>query len=164
MNKCICGLKIVSFSGRENARDVMVLDAPDFEDVRNGFLMAGAVADVMRQELQVVGLDLLEFRVVSLWGHTKPKKKSECTVDDHASNLWTELVAKDRRSVLVMGNDVSKILFDAPLIDVCGLPLESEYIPKGVTITAAPAPLTLTYGMKGEMVLSLQKYRRYLDD
>ena len=163
MTKCLCGLNIVEFSGNVNAEHLLILDAPDFEDVRNGFMMAGDVAEIMRNELRVIGIDLLATRVVSLWRHAKPKKKSECTVDDHVRGMAGEL--KGHRSILVMGNEASKILFDeAPLMDVCGLLLKSDLIPEETIITAAPNPFSLLHGMKGEMDLSLQKYRRYLDE
>jgi hypothetical protein len=163
MDKCdVCGNFMVDYVGLPNADILLILDKPDWQDVKGGYLMGGDVGDIFRIELARVGIQLNACRVVSLWRHDIPKKLTSCDLDYHANMLWTEL--KGKTKILLLGDKIIRAVTDSSLMDVSSLKIESELMPKGAVVVAAPNPSSLIRGQVGELRLALENFRRYINE
>lgn len=163
MDKCkICGMSMVRYVGLPNADILLILDKPDWQDIKKGYLMGGDVGGIFRSELARVGIQLNSCRVVCLWRHGIPKKVSSCDIDYHANMLWKELAGK--KKILLLGDKIIRVVTDMSLMDVSGLKIESILMPKNAVVVAAPNPSSLIKGQVGEMRLALENFRRLINE
>jgi len=117
--------------------------------------------DVLRKELQLVGLDLnYDFRMTWLWLH-EPGKKEECYTAGR--NLVLD-EAKGKQAVILVGAEPVDEFTGYSASDVYGLQVESPTFSAPVVfVIPKPEGVFVRGSGIGELRLSIQKLGRLLD-
>src|SRR3990167_974895 len=151
--KCeICGDKLVEPSGPINAKILLVGEFPGHEEQISGHPFVGKVGEILRNESIIAGLDLTMCRITNLWQHVKNEKG--CDIEWHLKMMSKEF--KNKKFVLLMGSDLTKVLFKKGVMELSGLEVPSDLFPKQ-RIFVSPNPAQLLHGPLGEWRLSLKR-------
>lgn len=145
MNKetCKCGKRIINPLGSKTSRILVVGDYPGVGEVIHGTPLYLSRDDItggliLRNELAKYGISLDSCRITNLWYHAVDEEK--CSIKNHADALAKEI--KGRSFVLVMGSEVTKMLWECSVMEVSGLEMKHELFP-GVRFFAVPNPAGL---------------------
>lgn len=160
-DKCeICHRYLISPCGPLNAEILLAGEFPGWEEIKQGTPFVGRTGEVLKDELARVGIQFNRCRVTNLWLHEKTK---ECDVDYHVSHLMAEM-SNQRKYILMMGSELTKVLMGKGVMELSGLRVESPYLPKGVIAVAAPNPATAFHGRIGEFRLAVSKFVNYIKE
>lgn len=139
--------------GPLGAEILLVGEFPGYEEIRAGSPFVGRTGDVLKEELNLVGIQFLKCRMTNLWLH---EKDTDCDLGYHIQNLVLEM--RGRKYVLLMGSDVTKTLLGKGVMEVSGLVVTSPYIPDDITAVACPNPASVFKGRVGEVRMAMKKF------
>lgn len=162
-NKCpVCGdERFVPPAGNKNSSILLVAEYPGDEEIKAGIPMVGPMSNILRTELGVLGVDFKSFRRMNVWFHPSNKKK-EC-FEYGVQQVIKE--AKDKRVILLMGDEVVKYFTGKQVTKVCGLQVKSDYLScPHIFCCINPAQLFHRGHGVGELRLALQKFVEEVDD
>lgn len=156
--KCpICNLKLVLPSGPHDAPILILGDSPGQEEIKEGEPFIGVSGRILRVELGRVGIDKKQCRVSNLFLHEKNK---DC-LDWNLEQAIRE--ARDRKAILLLGADCSKIFLKKNVTDVTGLFMTSDLLScKIIMATVNPASLLHESGV-GEIRLAFKRFAKRLE-
>lgn len=158
-----CNEEGIAPRGRKDARYLLVFNKPYpvLSGVQSKYKkeqLSGL--DVLRKELQKVGLDLSEFRIVSLWLH-EPSKNLDCY------KIGRDIVldeAKGKQAVILVGAEPVDEFCGLSASDVYGLQVESPTFSAPVVfVIPKPEGVFVRGNGIGELRLSIEKLGRILE-
>jgi hypothetical protein len=150
----ICGVEGLLASGSKSAKLLIIADKPDDESMEAGRPFAGASGKVLRHELSLVGMDLLEFRLMNLWIH-EPNNNPDCF------KVGYDLVldeAKKKKFIILMGSETVKTFTQLDVSDTSGLQVDSSILSCPI-VYAIVNPVIVFQARKGigEVRLAIEK-------
>lgn len=158
-----CSEEGVSPKGRKDSRYLLVFNKPYpvFQGVQSKYKKEQLTGlDVLRKELQRVGLDLAEFRMTWLWLH-EPTKNEECY------KVGRDIVldeAKDKEAVILVGAEPVDEFTGLSASSVYGLQVESPTFSAPICfVLPKPEGVFVKGAGIGELRLSVQKLERLLN-
>jgi len=141
-NECkICGNLLVMPRGPEDAKVLLVGPYPGWEEVEKGIPWIGDAGDVLKKELQRVGMNFDLVRVTNSWMHhtVGPKEPQfEDEFDYHMKAVVRE--AQGKTSILLMGALPVKIFTGRNVSDVEGLVMKAPHFKKAKVVMACRNP------------------------
>lgn len=149
-----CGTPLVEPAGPKGAIALLVGDSPGVVEKVQGKPFVGKTGEILRIELQRVGLSLDEFRLTNLWGHDPmPAEESY-----HLRALIKE--ANRHKLVLLMGSDVVRKMTGLNVSEVSGMSVRSRYIGRGTKLMASfnPAIVFKEGSTVGELRLAIERF------
>lgn len=157
--ECPCGSELVLPSGPVYADIILVGEFPGFLEIRTGQPWVGKAGNVLRSELEKIGIDFYDCRSANLWLHQKSKK---CDPEWHKKQLEKELLG--RKAALFMGSDVSKTLYGIEISRTNGLVVNAPgYGLEVAVLSFNPAMALQDNGVLGEIRLAMENFRREYD-
>lgn len=149
-----CGTPLVEAAGPKDAIALLVGDSPGVAEKVQGVPFVGKAGDILRVELQRVGLSLDEFRLTNLWMHDAMPAEENY----HLGALIKE--ANRHKLVLMMGSDVVRKMTGRNVSEVSGLTVRSRYVGRGTRLMASFNP---AYAFKegstiGELRLAIERF------
>lgn len=152
----ICSAKLIEPLGYGTNGIMIVGDAPNEYDVREGVPLSGTPFNILQQEMSAVGLHLASSHLTNLWRHSHPSYSKAGHREAHLAHLLKKMVSAD--AVLLIGTEVTKVLFPVTnTTSLIGLELESPLM-KGKKMMVIPSPKVVMYGTVGEFRLGLKKF------
>jgi uracil-DNA glycosylase len=109
--------------------------------------------DILRDELNRVGISIQEALLTNLWQHQKDDK--ECDLSLHLDQLTS--LFKDRTHVLLMGSDVTQALLGVKVNVVSGLNVKVPGFAK-VRFWVSPNPSLVMGQPIGELRLAFSRF------
>lgn len=160
MDCTYCNAKIIEPYGYGENGITIIGDTANKYDVAAGLPLSGQPLDILRSELNFVGIHLDSCYLTNLWKHTKPSGAYNTA---HFDEHLTETIREIQRSqyVLLIGTEITKILL--PITNttgILGLPMKSSLANPMKLMMVAPHPTTVMYGTLGEFRLTLEKLGR----
>jgi len=158
----ICGTKICHPFGHSDDL-LIIVDAPTRLDIEKGQLfstshMFTTSGKVFRKELARVGLELSQFRVVSLWEH-EPSKVEECYLEGYHKVLDE---AKGKKFIWLIGSEVVETFTKYKVSDVSGLEVDSPVLSAPIIYAMVNPSMALARSL-GEVRLSIEKVAKRLE-
>lgn len=161
----ICSQKLVMPAGPPDSPVIIIGEFPGHFEILQGWPFAGPSGDILRTELDRVGIRLNKCRQTNLWLHGIPPAKQGKTENPayaaeakmHSDAMLEELVHKSRKVALLMGSDVAKYFGYGKVSDVTGLEVKSDFIPKRIRALACYNPAIAEYGTVGEIRLAIER-------
>lgn len=156
-----CGKLLIDPFGNPGASLLLVGDFPGYHETKQGSPITfrskateTRSGDILKDELNRVGITLNSALVTNLWRHQKDEK--ECNVALHLDPLVN--LFKDRTHVLLMGSDVTMALLGQKFNVVSGLNVTVKGFPK-VRFWVSPNPSLLLGGQPiGELRLAFSRF------
>ena len=155
-----CGLEGVSPKGNKHAKYLLVFNKPYVNGT--GWKDRNSGLDVLRKELQKVGLDLnSDFRQCTLWLH-EPTKNEDCYTAGRSVVLDE---AKGKECVVLVGAEPCEEFTGLYASDVYGLQVESTILSAPIIFVIPKPESVFVQGSGiGEFRLSIQKLGRILNN
>lgn len=150
-----CGKDLVLAAGNPKSKILLVGEYPGSAEIMQGVPFVGESGKILAAELMRVGIQLAQCRATNLWQHVK----NECDLDWHKNQMTREF--KGRQWVLLMGSEVSKVLFDKGVMELSGIEMKHKLFPH-VRMMVSPNPAQLLHGSVGEFRLALQRFREMM--
>lgn len=152
-----CGLKEVQNVGNPNRDRLIILEKPDFNDVKTGVLLSSTKfetdwSNTLHTELNRVGIRRDDVYVVSYWSHAPSK---ECDREIHTERTAQYLLQYPK--VLMMGSEPTRAFFDEVALDICGLKKKLPQFPK-TTIVPCISLSALALGNLGELRYAMKTF------
>jgi len=148
-----CKKLLVVPIGDPKAEYLIAGEFPGYEEIRSGMPFTGKAGEILQAELGRAGISIGRFRITNLWLHAPNEK--ECGVKWHMDQLALEM--KGRKAALLMGSELSKILFGKGITDLSGMEMKHDAFPD-VRLFFAPNPVQLFHGPVGEFRLALDRF------
>lgn len=149
-----CNTEIVLPNGKTKSPILLVTDRPTEGEVGSGRAFFNEPSfGMLRTELMVAGIDMWSCRLMNFWLHA-PNDNLDCR---NASLKRFIDECKDRKAVLMIGSEAIKYITDYSVMDVAGIPIQSQYI-KVPLLMAMPHHTSMYSGTVGEVRLSLRKF------
>lgn len=160
--KCkVCGRQVVLPSGNKNSPILFIGSYPGKEEIAKGLPWIGNAGDILRTELDRVGLYTGYVRLTNVWLH---EQAGDCEVGWHLDMLMWEMKQQQPRAVMVMGAEASAKLYDTPVSDITGMEVKSDYFPGSVEVSMAMVnPAIAVHGPVGEVQLAIQRFANKID-
>lgn len=151
--RCACGYMIVPGVGDPKSEVRVLRDFPDFEEQKDGALLKGLSADVLRAEFNKAGMSLGACYVTCLYPHVW---SDTCEVDyvDQAARMF-----KNYKKVLLMGTEAVYPFFGKNAIDLCGVWQKHQAFP-GVKFMPCITPGNAAKDDLGEFRLALSRFSK----
>ena len=149
-----CGKLLVDPCGPTRSSILLLAEAPGFYEVKSGVPWTGPAGDILKKELRRVGVIFEKCRATNLWQHEKDNKT--CDFAGHWQRTLGELPG--RRTVLLMGSDVSQWFLGIPVSEVTGLVVQSDKLPRGVVAVVMYNPAIAQHDKLGETRLAIEKF------
>lgn len=158
----ICSALLISAMG--HSEDLLIIgDAPHKEDIEKGrpfsishfYTTAG---QVLRKELERVGLSFMDFRVMNLWMH-EPNNSEECWQLGYDTVLSE---AKGKKAILLVGADVVETFTNYKVSDVSGLRVESAILSAPLLVAMVSPAMAMTRGV-GEVRFAIGRWKYWLE-
>lgn len=147
--------QFVPASGNKKSDVLLVGEFPGELELQKGIPMVGPMGTVLRTELGVLGQDLRSFRRMNVWFHP-PNKNIQC-FEYGVQQVIKE--ARDKRVILLMGDEVVKYFVGKQISKVCGLQVKSDYLScPHIFCCISPAQVFHRGHGVGEVRLALQKF------
>jgi len=156
MDICECGLKMMDPTGPKDAQILIVGDKPDYDDLMKNMPYVSKRGDVLRSELQRVGIEIRKCRITYVWRH---EIKKECK--GQLGDVLREM--KDHPYVLLVGAETTRAFGLGDIDKIVGLQVESIFFPQEVqyvTVVTNPPQSSAI----GDFRLAIEKFKRRLDD
>lgn len=154
-----CGKLLIEPFGPE-APLLLVGDFPGYHETMSGVPFAfrrkpteTRSGDILKDELNRVGISLHQCLLTNLWRHQKDEKG--CALDLHLNALVS--LFPDRTHVLLMGSDVTQALIGEKINVVSGLRVQVPGFSK-VHFWASPNPSVVMGQPIGEFRLALSRF------
>lgn len=154
----ICQKKILSPFGPTKSPVLVLWDKLTLEEYEKGWFHS-ETSGILRNELAKYGLDIWNYRNTSLWLHEpEPKNKP-----DKLAQIQKAIAeCQDRKLILLLGSDCTKLFLKYSATDVSGILMKSELLTAPVIGTLSPsAVLGNSYG---EFQLGIQKFSWYVKE
>lgn len=156
-----CKDKLVTPAGPTKADILLMGEFPGYNELVRGYPFVSiperkTAGYILQSELGRVGIQMGTCRATNLWQHNKSKN---CDITWHIDTAFKEI--KDRKIVVVMGSDVSEILFKTKIMDVSGLILEHDAFPD-VKFLMSPNPASVLHSPIGEFRLAMKRLKEIL--
>jgi len=163
INSCpVCGNQgYVPASGNKKSDILLVGEFPGDEEIKKGIPMIGPMGRVLRTELGVLGIDIRNLRKMNVWFH--PKNDNKDCFEYGVQEVIKE--AKNKRVILLMGDEVVKYFTGKSVSKVCGLQVQSDYLScPHIFACINPAQVFQRGHGVGEIRLALQKFVREINN
>lgn len=155
-----CGKLLIPPFGNSAAPYLMVGDFPGYHESIAGVPFAfrrkpteTRSGDILRDELNRVGISIQQALLTNLWQHQKDEKG--CDLALHLNPLTT--LFTDRTHVLLMGSDVTQALIGEKVNVVSGLQVKVPGFSK-VRFWVSPNPALAMSQPIGELRLALSRF------
>jgi uracil-DNA glycosylase len=155
-----CGKLLISPLGNPAAPYLLVGDFPGYHETISGAPFAfrrkpteTRSGDILKDELNRVGITLHQCLLTNLWQHGKDEKG--CELDLHLNELVK--LFPTRSHVLLMGSDVTQALLGVKVNLVSGLNVKVTGFPK-VRFWVSPNPSLAMSQPIGELRLAFQRF------
>jgi len=137
---------------------LLVGEFPGDEEMRHGIPFVGVTGNILRTELEGVGISIDACRLTNLWLHpmTTDMYDQPGHFEWHLAQLLQELGAA--KHILLMGSELAKIFLKMRITEVCGLMMDSPYLPGDKKAMFCKHPAAAIHGTIGEIRLALQKF------
>lgn len=163
-NRCPkCGKLLISPFGNPQSPYLLIGDFPGYQESIQGIPFAfrrkpteTRSGDILKDELNRVGISLHQCLLTNLWQHQKDEKG--CDINLHLNQLVT--LFKDRSHVLLMGSEVTQALLGLKVGVVSGLLVEVPGFKKQ-HFWVSPNPALAMSQPIGELRLA---FRRFSED
>lgn len=153
-NRCPkCRKSLIEFTGTPKSKLGAIVYQPD---PRSGLLVDIQGERLLTNECYRVGINSLEIRFVSLWGHAEG---DEAEFEWHLRRALRAL--KNCKVVMLFGTDVTKVILDKGIAAIVGLEQTSSFLP-GVVLFPVPHPSHTVVKPLGEFRLCLQRVSQKL--
>lgn len=130
-----CGKLLVMPAGTASSPILLVGEFPGVEEIKSGVPFVGKTGDVLSSELSRVGINLRSTYMTNLWLHQEDK---DCKLDYHMDHLIASLAG--RKYILLMGSSVMRALTGKGVMEMSGLIVKSDYLPRRSVAVACPNP------------------------
>lgn len=150
---CKCGKLFIEPGGVPGGKILLVGEFPGREEIMKGIPFVGPTGEILKAELALAGLPYHQVRVTNLWQHAKDEKG--CDVNIHKTMMAKEFRGKTH--VLLMGSDLTKLLFGAGVMELSGLEMKHEMFPD-VRLFVSPNPALVMHGPVGEFRLAMTRF------
>lgn len=148
-----CGKLFIDAGGRPDSKILLVGEFPGRDETIKGVPFVGKTGDILKAEMALAGLPYANVRVTNLWQHAKDEKG--CDVDMHKNMMAKEFRGKTH--ILLMGSDLTKLLFDTGVMELSGLEMKHDMFP-GVRLFVSPNPALAMHGPIGEFRLAMTRF------
>ena len=156
-----CGKLLIPPFGNPQSSILLVGDFPGYQESIQGVPIAfrrkvteTRSGDILKDELNRVGIALQTTLITNLWRHQKDEKG--CDLSLHVDALAS--LFADRTHVLLMGSDVTQAFLGVKFNVVSGLQVKVKGFPK-VHFWASPNPSLLLGGQPiGELRLAFSRF------
>lgn len=155
----ICATKCVPPFGPTKSPILIVAEFPGEEEIKEGVPMVGPMGRVLKAELSYLGLDLQSVRRMNLWQHA-PNKNKDCLTEG-SKIVLDEAIGK--KAILLLGSDAVKQFTPYGVMDICGIPIQSDYF-SAQLIIASPNPAQVFHKSAGEVRLALKKFVQHCEE
>jgi len=158
-----CGEKVCPPSGYSN-EILLIGEFPGSLEMKQGrpFAMhhyTPSAGKILRKELAVFGVDLLQLRCCNLWLH-EPNKNENC----FKAGLDVCLEeAKGKQAILLIGSEAVETFTGYKVSDVTGLQVDSPMLSAPI-IYAMVNPATAFHRTIGEVRLALKNFFKRLEE
>ncbi len=149
MNKCPkCGNILLDFMGKPNAPILILGEYPSYKDMKIGKPFSQEMGELLLSELSAAGISPNDCRFGNLWQHMM---NDTCDVNWHIDQCAKEIL--HRKYVLLMGSQLTQMIFKKNVGEISGLPLTQKMFP-GTLFIASPHPSTIMKSCVGEIRLA----------
>lgn len=136
------------------SEDILLIgEFPGAVEMVTGKPFTGESGKILRKELSILGLDLLQCRVTNVWFHV-PNKNKDCF--EAGKNACLE-EAKNKKAILLLGSDTVELFTDYKVSEVSGLQIESTMLSAPI-IYACCNPAVAFHGVVGELKFGLTNF------
>lgn len=143
-----CQKYLVDYQGPIKATLGAIVYQPD---LKTNQLLDVQGERLLTNECYRVGINSLEIRLVSLWGHAE---SADAEFEWHLRRALRAL--KGCQVVMLFGTDVTKVILDKGIAAIVGLEQQSSFLP-GVALYPVPHPGHTVVKPLGEFRLCLQR-------
>jgi uracil-DNA glycosylase len=152
-NACKCGKLLIPPVGLSTSKVMLVGEFPGTAEIIKGIPFIGPTGDILKAEMARAGLTFISTWLTNLWRHAKDEKG--CDVTLHMNALAQEM--KGREFVLLMGSDLTKILWNTGVMELSGLEMKHDLFP-GTRLFVSPNPAIVMHGPVGEFRLAVERF------
>lgn len=149
-----CHQKILTPFGPAKSPILILWDKLTLEEYEKGWFCSETSA-TLRNELAKQELDIWSFRNTSLWLHEPTKDK----VDKLFQIQQAIAECQNRKLILLLGSDCTKLFLKYSATDVSGILMKSELLTAPVVGTLSPS--AALGNSHGEFRLGIQKFCNY---
>ena len=152
---------VVPAVGSKKSKILIVAEYPGKEEIKAGKPMVGAMGNVLRTELGILGFDLKKARRMNLWQH--PANKNMKCQELGIKEVIKE--AKDKDIILLLGDECVKIFLYKAVTKVAGLKMKSKYFSAEIVIPCPNPAIVFKKGRGvGEIRLAFRKFVEAIDE
>lgn len=164
-----CRLGGLRMNQPEDAEWAIIFDRPEIEELQNGRSFSGYSSRMLKGVLDEFHLPHHVASIHYLWQHSGHKEKG---AEHHASASFDQLMAdigspkRNIHSILIMGNDVSKLLTGVGAEELSGLNVKNHFnIPLTAINITVCSPMLSSMGEfsdapAGEIALAIEKFAK----
>lgn len=142
-------------SGPADSNILLVGEFPGHEEIRQGLCFVGQTGAILKAELAKIGIQFSAVRATNLWQHYKDE--DACDIEWHKEKMFNEF--KNKKYILLMGSDVSTLLFNKGVMELSGLKMKHPLFPN-IVFVVSPNPAILMHGPIGEFRLALNNFKK----
>jgi uracil-DNA glycosylase len=161
MNCPICNQPIIEARGDKKSQILVVGSDVTDEDMQTGYALSGVYSNVLRAELAIYGLDLLQMRRTSMWLHAEVKGRAKGEIKENERDWhFTQVIleAQDKKIVLLLGSTATRFFLNGlAATNVSGIPMKADLLSAKV-VMGTRSPLDALYGNCGEFCLGIKKF------
>jgi uracil-DNA glycosylase family 4 len=156
----VCAEEAIRPIGNVSSKLLIVGEFPGDSEMKFGKPFVGAAGKVLKHELSLLGLDLLQFRVTNLWLH--PPTKNEDCFNFGYSQVLEEV--KGKKAILLVGSEVVSTFTEYNVSDVCGLRMDKKdhMFSCNLVMCMVNTAIVFHSGI-GEVRLAMQKFYKELE-
>ena len=155
----VCSEEAIRPIGSTSSKLLIIGEEPGDSEMKFGRPFVGAAGKVLKNELRLMSMDLLQFRVTCLWIH--PATKNEDCYKLGYDMVMDE--AKKKKAILLVGADVVSTFTNYKVSDICGLRMDKgDHVFSSPLVMGIINPSSVFHNGVGEVRLALHKFKNEL--